>query len=41
LGVRSGAASRLAAEVFASARNGGTMPIRTLLDRITSLGENR
>jgi 2-methylcitrate dehydratase PrpD len=41
LGVRSGAASRLAAEVFASARNGGTMPIRALLDRIISLGENR
>ncbi|MCA1454214.1 MmgE/PrpD family protein [Bradyrhizobium sp. BRP22] len=42
LGFPSGAASRLAADVLASARNGGTMPIRVLLDRMTSLqGENR
>ncbi|MGY3604132.1 MULTISPECIES: MmgE/PrpD family protein [unclassified Bradyrhizobium] len=42
LGFPSGAASRLAAEVFASARNGGAMPIRALLDRVTSFqGENR
>jgi hypothetical protein len=41
-GFPSAAASRLAAEVFASARNGGTMPIRALLDRITSFqGESR
>jgi 2-methylcitrate dehydratase PrpD len=33
-GHRAGEASRLAAEIFASARNGGSMPIRTVLDRI-------
>jgi hypothetical protein len=35
-GMPAGAASRLAAEVFASAKKGGSMPIRTLLDRLTN-----
>jgi 2-methylcitrate dehydratase PrpD len=34
-GHAAGKASRLAAEIFASARNGGSMPIRTVLDRIS------
>lgn len=34
-GMPAGKGSSLAAEVFASARNGGSMPIRTLLDRLT------
>jgi hypothetical protein len=33
-GAKAGEGSRLAADVFASARNGGSMPIRALLDRI-------
>ncbi len=33
-GTLPGEAGRLAAEVFASARNGGSMPVRMLLDRI-------
>ncbi len=40
-GTLPGEAGRLAAKVFASARNGGSMPVRMLLDRITSShGEN-
>jgi 2-methylcitrate dehydratase PrpD len=37
-----GEGSSLAAEIFASARNGGSMPVRTLLDRLTrSHGEEK
>lgn len=34
-GMPAGKGSNLAAEVFASARNGGSMPMRMLLDRLT------
>lgn len=34
-GMAAGEASSLAAEIFASARNAGSMPVRTLLDRLT------
>ena len=41
-GIPAGQGSKLAAEVFASARNGGSMPLRALLDRLAgSHGENK
>lgn len=40
-GMPAGHGSRLAAEVIASARSGGSMPIRTLLDRVTGFRKTR
>jgi hypothetical protein len=41
-GIPVGQGSKLAAEVFASARNGGSVPLRGLLDRLAdSHGENK
>jgi 2-methylcitrate dehydratase PrpD len=41
-GIPVGQGSKLATEVFASARNGGSMPLRGLLDRLAgSHGENK
>jgi hypothetical protein len=34
-GIPAGEGASLAAEVFASARSGGSMPVRRLLDRLT------